>query len=318
MSDITINNLEDNEDLAAGQFIIVHQPTAGGTRLDKKLDVTESNLMLSGVKLSVDRTAISELTSSEVLVSGWYTIAELADQDRSGALTIFNVASNGGSMFVKCGFRQSTITRTHENTDIEIIGKNFYTEGSPYTLIGARIAKSDSKQDSGAKFQVNFVAGGEITTNIMNNIGFAAPATSTPYPGWELVTPYFDDTPTLPDGVTVGTFLEAGEEYSLPDSGSDILAQAVKASDDLLNVTLNWGEIPMVGTTITASDITTLTVFGNSFATDLDGTYSLLNISIVGELVSFDVSKTSAWATLDVDSVYAIRTTGSGEYLTIS
>jgi len=41
MSDIVISSLEDNEALADGQYLIIEQPTAGGDRLEKKLNIND-------------------------------------------------------------------------------------------------------------------------------------------------------------------------------------------------------------------------------------------------------------------------------------
>ena len=280
--------------------------TAGGAQSIPGVKTFEA---LAVVNLTSGRTAFQELTSGVLAATGWYTIAEMDDAGNCSASADFAIAitSARNTIKFKAQIGQSTSKKTHINTDIEIVGINDISG----LFSGVRIAKSDSVS-AGAKLQINLSSGKIYYVQMSNNIGR--------YLGWELVTPYLDNTPTLPDGTTVGTFLIAGEELSLSASSQFLPMWGYVIDDNSIRVTFLWNGIPYQGTTLTITDPSTSWTYylgGGSTAGITSLTVSSLLINQQEKLVSATLTKTGQW-TGKAGLPIIIRAVGTGGKLTLS
>ncbi len=254
-----------------------------------------------------------ELASGTLSVSGWYTIAELANVTANRGGAIFRIHTTGGSrgdmLKFEVSFGANSTARTFENTHLEILSKSF-RESIQVAIQGVRIAKSDSAIDAGAKIQINLNIDITLVTinQMTQNLGNAL--------GWELVTPFLDNTPTLPDGVTAGTFLEAGAEIARDYLGNATFEPRIscfKASNDILRVAVDWGKIPKLGTGITITEPSTnlSVVDGEGTVVTLAFPLTILLISIKDNVVQFQITDTGHFTTLNNGPVGMIPN-GSG------
>jgi len=263
-----------------------------------------------------------ELMSGTLSVSGWYTIAELSEEALEHALGDFKVVCRGsvrvGSLSFIAEIINSGITKNQSNTQIVYTGKtNYNTPLANQGVLFARIAKSDSVQTAGAKVQVYLDVSTTVIISVQKTNNFARVALA----GWELVTPYLDNTPTLPDGVTVGTFLEAGEELSF-DVGVTYFPPdftARRNSNDTLRCVVLWSEIPKQGTglTITLPAISFTAIDGAGNTAVISGSHTISNFIINNKRVLFHINETGAFLGLNV-SMLGIQIAGSGCKLTIT
>ncbi len=268
--------------------------------------------------LSEGRTAFQELKSGTLSTSGWYTIAEgdVAFGSASSAMfkiTAFGAGGRIASKTISAEIINNGTARTYENTTIEILGKAI---GNNDAINSFRLAKSDSVGTSGSKLQVycNISTTIEIVSEIIGN-------TSNIATGFTLVTPYLDDTPTLPDGVTTATFIEAGAEYNLNTSINNTFSSIIlnKATDDQLRVSILWPEIPKQGTglVITTGLTDTLFIDGAGVSSPSLGSYTVTNFSINGKNIEFYLNQTGIATSLNAGPI-VWKNRGTGGKLTIT
>jgi len=275
--------------------------------------IKKENFNIDGVRLNADRISSKELILSPTASSGYFTIATMKSGAGESGCAYFNIATAFGTVGLKVRFKNSGATKTHQNEQIEIDGFSYNVSVNEF-LTGFRIAKSDSV-DAGAKLQIakNSTNSG-WTVNMSKNVGRTT--------GWELVTPFLDNTPTLPDGVTAGTFLEAGEEMSFDGSVTVIWAGwiAWRDTDNILRCVVDWPEIPKHGTGLTLTLPSIALIFydgaGNASST-ISGGQSISNFEIIGQKVIFYINDTGAFAGLNAGAIHA-RTQGTGCKLTIT
>jgi hypothetical protein len=204
----------------------------------------------------------------------------------------------------------TNLPKTHENTDIEITGVN---DSGDY-FGGVRIAKSDTVNASGAKLQIYLSSGWDYGVMKSMNTGNVK--------GWELVTPYLDDTPTLPDGITAATFIEAGAELSL-NSGTTLWYPQIavtKSNDDQLRFMVQWPEIPKQGTNIAITFPSTridVKSIGGPQITLSSGSITMSNFVIDGKNVRFFINDAGAFSTLSFEPA-VMYVVGTGCKLTIT
>ena len=178
------------------------------------------------------------------------------------------------------------------------------------------MAKSDSVPDAGFKIQVNLtLASGQVAVSqISKNISRSTDK------GFFLVAPFLDNTPTLPDGVTAGTFLEAGEELSFIDGSVRFLQSIIarRASDDQIVIEADMHEIPKQGTGITVTLPATLFRFydGSGFnTTAAGGAYA--DLIIDGHIIKFVWTETNIGLGLNGGPL-AVFIQGTGGKITIT
>lgn len=315
MSDIIrIDELEDAEPLSSGDFKVIFQPSSGGDRREKKQDALTQNprSFISG------RLDSQELVSGSLSVSGWYTIAESEAIAFIGASANFTLASTGSARssiinFLTMVFGSGGI-KDFANNKIEILGRSNSTTGtSNFAFESIRIVKSDSVNNSGFKLQAKLSIATTVNFNtlISQNCGITGK-------GWELVDPYLDNTPTLPDGVTVGTFLEAGAELSLSNETVDI-PTAKKGSSDVLHCSVMLPFIPKQGTglSLTLPSTSLSTADGNGVTINVTAAHTISNFVIDGNIINFRINETGAFATLNFGPI-SVFWLGTGGKLTIT
>lgn len=295
-------------------LIEIYNPdTARNEKIDK------GNFNIDGVRLSKDRIALQELISGSLSVSGWYTIT---DTDISGNQTyssLFSINWRKASTLIQATITASGSAKTHLNSNIEMISRGY--EATVNRIEGIRIAKSDSVNGAGFKLQIKIDASSpsELGVQKLGNISRVILGAE----GWNLVDPYLDNTPTLPDGVTAGTFLEAGEELAknyIGRAAFDPRIMCYKATNDILRVVTNWGEIAKLGTVITITDPSTGIdlVDGEGVTVTLDIAGSTIsNVNIEDNIVQFQINDTGHFTTLN-SGITGMRPNGSGFAITIT
>lgn len=257
------------------------------------------------------------MTLGGLTVTGWHTIAESSLAIFRGIQSEFSIDFYGSSrretLKVSVLAHADTAAKTHSNTTIRILDQ----AGVIFTSIGSRLVKSDSVSDAGFKVQVylNIVAASALNIQIIKNL-------QNGNTGFSLVTPYLDNTPLLPDGVTVGTFLEAGEELSFGTGSAHMWSNFVgtRVSNDTLRCMVQWPEIPKQGTglTITLPGTSLLFRDGSGFSTGaVTGAYTISNFTIVGKSIMFYINETGLFTGLNIGAAFPIWTGGSGK-LTIT
>jgi len=166
------------------------------------------------------------------------------------------------------------------------------------------------------QFNPAFSGSGVIVSQIMSNFNSRQASPST---GFYLVTPYLDDTPTLPDGVTSATFIEAGAELSCSSNVYVMPIRGFVVGQFSFRVAIDWGKIPKQTTTLTFNDPAT-----NWIVTLGDGTI----ISITGITAgspTYEENNLNALLTVSNDmtahigkSIGSFRTNGTGASLVLS
>jgi hypothetical protein len=192
-----------------------------------ELTVTGASTLTGGIKLNSTRIESQELENPALTVSGWYTFAELAAEGGNSAVASFTVASLSSLFTLDASIRTRNLPRNKDNSALKIKSKSF--NSTPEEITAFRIAKSDNTNSTGAKLQFYLAATGTVKTQISNNTGLSK--------GWELIEPYLDDTPTLPDGITTATFIEEKEV-----SGTQRVLWTGPLSVISVPTTLNAGE----------------------------------------------------------------------------
>jgi hypothetical protein len=152
--------------------------------------------------------------------------------------------------------RPTTSARTLANSSISLLGGA--DSGINYTsdITSFRIAKSDSVSGSGFKVQMKIISGDAYSIQMFGNVGRST------LKGLELVSPYLDNTPILPDGITPSTFLEAGAEIPLEGSSNRAtfpFASVLRLSDDVASMLITMPYILKQGTGLTLTNASTLT-----------------------------------------------------------
>lgn len=289
MSDIT-NFTEITDGLDPDDIIYAGRPSDTGNA-DK--NTKKKNMLLKGIHLNPNRIALQELVSGILSVSGYYTIAKTEAVPASISSADFKVSDpSSGLLACKISAITTALAKTHINTTIKLTSNAANSTGAVNQVEGYRLAKSDSVGASGFKLQVflNPFSARVFYIQMVNN--FAESNES----GFQLVTPYLDNTPTLPDGVTVGTFLEAGEELVVSNvSGvrANGKISAIASGNDQLRVTAIWDEIPMQATNVSITGFTSFRFF------DLDrngsvtlGSFTTAAIVIKGKVITFNINQT--------------------------
>lgn len=262
-----------------------------------------------------------ELVSTSLGVSGWYTIAETGTTASRARGAKFKIASSGGSQRRDLIEFQIKIisegnARTHENTVVELL-KPAKAAGS-LRIKGVRLAKSDSVSTSGQKVQVNLDISTDMTLymQMSDNLGGQGDA------GFQLVSPTQTDINLLPDGITVPTFLEAGEEFTFGEVDAHFISgwTANRISNDVIACELNMEQIPKQFTGITLTlPSTSLEVVDKSVPattfTLVSPTFS--NFGIKGNRIQFRMNETGI-ATGMTAGELGFLCTGTGGDLTLT
>jgi len=268
-----------------------------------------------------------KIISSSLAVSGWYTIAEMDSVALGGGSCLIVLGCRGsarlGNMIIRCSFIQSSSAKTLKNASIEIKGRA--TNGTTFDTVSmplkrVRLAKSDSVNDSGAKIQVYI----DVSTTV-NLITELYENTGTQYSddGWGLKSAYLDNTPTLPDGVTTGTFLEAGSEIYF-DTGttyypSNWVARVNDANTLICSISTAFRL--RYGTTATLTLPSTSLIFRNADVT-ATGTVSAA-ATISGEVfneydLKFTLTEPGVFSALTTGQIVFPQISGSGCKIVIS
>lgn len=228
---------------------------------DRIADLVDfTNPDLRTIELTEGRIAFEEKSSDTLTVSGWYTIAELPSGGFDNTLSHFSAVLGNGAISLSVGLYTNTAPKTTETSTIKFTNSSASVGVSNRVQKKARLAKSDSITSSGAKIQVYIDVSTlplPLQTGMFWNIGRPEPGQKA----WSLVTPYLDNTPTLPDGITTATFIEAGAEFplSLPSSPSVIGWKFT--NNDQVYLRITWPEEPKQGTGLDVSTFPTNTRF---------------------------------------------------------
>ena len=328
----TPGGLEPLTSLTDDAVIEFREPSLGVNNKIKKTDLKET-LGINQVKSDIEdgttqlnprsftsgRFDSQELVSGTLSVSGWYTIAETIAGTYNGGNAKFSINYLGSnsisSSACDISFIDSNVAKTHINTTIKKIADSFYTASS--SPIEWRLAKSDTVHGSGAKIQVYITIVSTITlaVQIVDNTGIL----SRPI-GFTLVTPYLDNAPTLPDGVTVGTFLEAGEELSFETANvfnPEIIAN--KSGDDTIVCMIDWHQIAKQGTGVSISNFINWR-FNDSAGNQgtVTGSATISSISIAGQRIKFNINQIGIATTLVANYPVHLRVVSTSSILTIT
>lgn len=258
-----------------------------------------------------------EVTSPILSVSGWYTIAETEAVNFKPQACEISFAIVGHVWVCKIGASTNNSVRDFSNTDIEIISRTFNIVSSSNRINGFRLAKSDSISDAGFKIQVSITltSGKVAISQITKNISTGSDK------GFFLVTPYLDNTPTLPDGVTAGTFLEAGVELSFDTNATFMFPNmtAYKFSSDTVRVLVTWPEIPKQGTNLvlTLPDGQLRAYDGEGVSTTLSESLTISNFVVIGKNIQFYINETGKFAGVNGGPLH-FRWSGHDGKLTIT
>ncbi len=281
------------------------------------------DVAFDAISLSPGRTAFQELTSGTLSTSGWYTIAETGVAPNIPFVCDIYLAwiLGSGSIAFHCEATGSSTTKINgSNCELHLKGQSSNSASlvvSSNGICSIRLCKSDSVNSAGFKLQARAIGSGFTPTIGIKNI---AQGTNI---GWHLVTPYLDDTPTLPDGVTTATFIEAGAELSFDIvSGFYFLPnfEARKSSNDIIVCTLQWPEIPKQGTGLALTEAANSMAFvdGVGATTNITGLgYTISSFEISGKTVKFQLNLTGGFTSLNSGPV-GFRVSGTGLKLTIT
>ncbi len=262
-----------------------------------------------------------ELLSAALSVTGWYTIAETEAVGFEVISSTFDIIAGGASRVhgMKCRVvcAGGASVKTHNNNTIEIIGVALQTAAG---ISGIRLVKSDTVNDAGFKIQANFSPSTTISALLkIDNTGHSQVVGVEK--GFFLVTPYLDNTPTLPDGVTAGTFLEAGEELSF-NPFSTMFSPRVsgrKVTNDAIDVVVSWPEIPKQGTGLTITDPANVAFRDTSAATGtLSGSHTISNYTQDGKNIMFRINETGVFTGLAAGVLLSMQVTSSNAMFTIT
>jgi len=272
---------------------------------------------VSGISLTSGRIAMQELTSDILSTNGWYTIAEVETTGNESICASFALAGGGGTRRSSILFDVNFATSTTGTANLSIVirGRSEYT-GSSFGMPNVRIAKSDTVAAAGGKIQVQLSS---ISNNILN-IQMTNNVARRSFEGFTLVSPYLDDTPTLPDGVTTGTFLEAGAELSMIDSSTRFVQSVIarRTSDDILTVECNFGQVPKQSSSISVTFPATLLRFydgSGTFTSSSGGTYGA--VVITDNQVKFTWTETNIGLGLNAGAIN-VFVQGAGFKITLT
>lgn len=307
---IKINQLKVYENLPNNNELVIYQGDSGGDRREKRIPPSDVGV-LAGLKLTASRIAIQELTSN-ILTQDlqWWTIATGISSGFRSRMADFVISYEANAtMRFLAGIVDSTLTKTHENSKIEILGKASTSITERFQ--GLRILKSDSVETAGAKVEVlmNYDTARKLVTQMFgNNTGISGAE-------WKLIEPEIS-TGKCADEVTVATALQSGEELSFEDSTMYLPINGSVLNDDTLILSIQWPEIPKIGTNFTLTDPSTAwLVFVNATSIPITG-FTVSNFSIKGKIISFRLTKTGSFAGLANNNIQ-IRTNGTGGRFTI-
>lgn len=325
---IKISEYEVNEALADTDLMEVFQPSSGGIRREKKgllsvlktffqADIKDGTAQLNPRSFTSGRFDSQELVSGSLSVSGWYTIAESLEDSAQilGCDLLISMAGSGSRRGIITGhvsISSEAAARTFENTSVRM--KDLTSATDVRYLKGLRLAKSDSVAASGQKIQVNCdISTSVILATQIKNLAEGA--------GFFLVAPYLDNTPTLPDGVTAGTFLEAGAEQTFEPSATHYFSNWIgsKSGNDQLRCSVEWHEIPKQGTNIVLTLPATLLAArdGEGISVTISVAHTISNFAIDGKHINFFINETGVFTTLNTGPI-GILVSGAGCKLTIT
>jgi hypothetical protein len=297
--EITNTHVTDNITITTDASSVI--VTSGQTGRFRRIAASWETIVIGLINprsFTSGRIDSQELISGTLSVDGWYTIAETTGNTGEPCQAEFSTHILGSARQGTFSFRVAVtgggIARTKNNTSIEIVDRS--ANGSSFSLIGiigVRLAKSDSVSNAGFKIQVNVDVSTTLTllTQIRGNIGGSGQK------GFFLVTPYLDDTPTLPDGITAGTFLEAGEEMRMGGQGGAFSLATIQAykesNDDQLRLSFIWPEIPKRGTGITIIPGNTFRFRGlDGVLSAVIGSFTISNVVIFGKEITCIINQT--------------------------
>lgn len=285
-----------------------------------KLWLANVLVFLNGIKLNSNRITMQELTSGNLsLNNDWVTVAE-TDALNEAYTSEFIVSTLGAGGKGSIRFRASASNGGADGIGykIEILMKSNSQATTP--IIGVRMAKStNSLTGQLAQVLIDSNPSCVITTQLVSN------SSSNGGKGLFLVNPEIDNTPTLPDGVTAATFLEAGAELSLSPEGGTFnfiygLIGIVKISDDAINITSPWGQTPKQGTglVITLPDTALIVAEADGTGHTVTGSHTVSNFGIRQEIVSFRINQVGLFTGVSSDQILFWLSKGSLSKLTIT
>jgi len=268
-----------------------------------------------GLYLSSSRIAMQELTSVAITGTGWKRIAEVGQTSNKTYNAVFSITSRGG-------FREDTYTfrvagslgSSSKKLTIETLSRGYWSETNN-GFLNARIAKSDVAT-SGAWIEIYF----DISVDVTVTVQMTANAQHL-IDNLTLI-PIVATGVNCPDGVTAATFLEAGAELSLNVTNvtTPMLMGYRANSDDILNCSVIWPEIPKQGTSLTITLPSTSLRFKSLNETNsaIVASHTISNFNIIGNIVEFRINQTGI-STGMLDFAHAfVLITGSGCKLTIT
>jgi len=319
----TLRSVAESENIYAGYRIdtVVYQgvplwvsmKTVGG--YTKYLGVPNT---FNPRSFTTGRYDSQEVQSGVLTTSGWYTIAEtdVISQELSLSASFSCVVHGPGvraGLVFDVAFSTGNNTSVHKNS-IAIRNRSKFSDTWRYGSV--RIVGS-ANVSGGVKIQVYLYVSSTVAlvTQMSEGLSF--------YGGdfIKLVTPYLDNTPTLPDGVTVGTFFEAGAILSLASGTTRFRAgiMANKFDNDTIRVEVNWPEKPKNGTglVVTIPPSGDFVFFDGAGVSSTLAAHSITGFEIDGQLVSFIIVQSGIATSLNSGPL-AVRTRSVGAKLTIT
>ena len=243
-----------------------------------------------------------------------YKIAKTKDDLSSFRTYTENFICSYGHYLRSCeiGFYSNNAVKTHTSQTVELVPPLVEGGATSSAVTRIRIGKDDSDQTQGGIVEVYVDTSSPLplVTNISNNTGRDLGE------GWELLEPVISDG-LLPGGNTA-TFLEAGEELSLPVETVDVL-KGKKLTNDIVSVTVKWPEIPKQGTILTLTLPSTALTFrdGTASSAVITGAHTISSFSITGKLINFRINEVGLFTSLNAGPLGSIFT-GTGGKLTIT
>jgi hypothetical protein len=319
LSDISINGLEPNETVLDADLFILRQNSSGGTRREKKITSGDYKKVpfTNGVAFASGRFSSNELTSSATIsTAGWYTIAKsaaTASQPLSAKFMMTDIG--GGGLGVEIAVCESTVVKSFSNTTVKLFSPHSNLLSTLVNQVESfRLAKSDTVNGSGFKVQayLNPSSARLFHSKVMDN--FSKDGSS----GFTLVNPILENSPTLPDGITAATFLEAGAELKFLNETIGALS-ARKLSNDAISVSVQFPEIPKQGNSLVLTLPTTSLTFrdGANVVATITGAHTVTSLAINGKLVNFRINEIGLFTSLNSGPLVDIFI-GTGGKLTIT
>jgi hypothetical protein len=246
---------------------------------------------IAGISFTSGRVAMKEAVSG-TLTTGWNKIAQTTANAADSMSSMFRVTGADGTFLVEVGFRDSSASKTHQNTTVRILSRSSIAAADTY-IGGFRLGKSDSVDGAGAVLEVNILIGTEVTVQKIGNSGKSSLLSS-----WNLTTPAIS-TSLCADGVSTATFLEAGAEFKTESTST--MSPSVtffKASNDTVRLVVNWNQIPKQATGFSMSYTNFILYDGAGTTLAFNGSESFGAPVITGNEVRVAATRVGAFAGL--------------------